>query len=81
MPATDARSPGIVVQPQCGTIYTKPDKNRNAERGGFSFGDTNAGLIVSNPAFSTGVVNTPVTSAQIAPPILPTHGVNQNALD
>ena len=46
-----ARHPGpdILVQPHYGTIYTGSTK-KNAEHGGFSFGDTNVGLIVSNPA-------------------------------
>src|SRR5262249_26478452 len=47
-PATDSRTPDIIVQPVYGTIYTK-SKTKNAEHGGFSFGDTNVGLIVSNP--------------------------------
>ena len=80
-PATDARTPDIIVQPQYGTIYTKPSKNKNAEHGGFSYGDTNVGLIVSNPAFSAHVVKTPVPSAQVAPTILQALGLNPKALD
>ena len=34
-----------------GTIYTGASKNKVAEHGGFSFGDTNVALIVSNAAF------------------------------
>jgi arylsulfatase A-like enzyme len=80
-PATDARTPDIIVQPQYGTIYTKPSKNKNAEHGGFSFGDTNVGLIVSNPEFSARVVKTPVASSQVAPTILQALGLNPNALN
>src|SRR5712692_3243938 len=47
-PLTDSRTPDILVQPIYGTIYTGSSK-KNAEHGGFSFGDTNVGLIVSNP--------------------------------
>ena len=47
-PTKDSRTPDILVQPVYGTIYTTSTK-KNAEHGGFSFGDTNVGLIVSNP--------------------------------
>ena len=39
-PLTDSRTPDILVQPSYGTIYTGSSK-KNAEHGGFSFGDTN----------------------------------------
>jgi hypothetical protein len=68
-PATDSRTPDILVQPQYGTIYTGSGK-KNAEHGGFSFGDTNVGLIVSNPRFAKHVVKTPVLTSQVAPTIL-----------
>jgi len=70
-PATDSRTPDIIVQPQYGTIYTSSGK-KNAEHGGFSFGDTNVGLIVANPLISNPgeVVKTPVTTAQVAASIL-----------
>ena len=68
-PATDSRTPDIIVQPQYGTIYTGSGK-KNAEHGGFSFGDTNVGLIVSNPRLPANVVKTPVLSSQVAPTIL-----------
>ena len=50
-PAHDSRTPDIIVQPVYGTVYTASSK-KNAEHGGFSFGDTNVGLIVSNPRSS-----------------------------
>src|SRR5438128_3070403 len=56
-PLKDAATPDILVQPQYGTIYTGSSK-KNAEHGGFSFGDTNVGLIVSNPSLSSRVVKT-----------------------
>ena len=52
-PANDSRTPDIIVQPQYGTIYTTSSK-KNAEHGGLSFGDTNVGLIVSNPRLPGG---------------------------
>src|SRR5467141_2208297 len=54
-PATDSRTPDIIVQPVFGTIYTTSTK-KNAEHGGFSFGDTNVGLVVSNPKLRTRVI-------------------------
>jgi predicted AlkP superfamily pyrophosphatase or phosphodiesterase len=78
-PATDNRTPDVIVQPVYGTIYTTSTK-KNAEHGGFSFGDTNVGLIVSNPRFHAGVVKTPVTTAQVAPSILEVLGINPAGL-
>jgi hypothetical protein len=49
-PTVDSRTPDIIVQPVYGTIYTTSGA-KNAEHGGFSYGDTNVGLIVSNPSF------------------------------
>ena len=76
---TDSRTPDILVQPVYGTIYTTSGK-KNAEHGGFSFGDTNVGLIVSNPDIHASVVKTPVTTSQVAPTILELLGIDPNAL-
>lgn len=78
-PLTDSRTPDLIVQPPYGTIYTGSRK-KNAEHGGFSFGDTNVGLIVSNPRFRASVVKTPVASSQVAPTILDYLGIDANAL-
>ncbi len=78
-PSTDSRTPDVIVQPIYGTIYTG-SKTKNAEHGGFSYGDTNVGLIVSNPAFKSSVLKTPVTTAQVAPTILHALGVSPSAL-
>jgi len=78
-PASDSRTPDIIVQPVYGTIYTGSTK-KNAEHGGFSFGDSNVGLIVSNPALKSNVLKTPVTTAQVAPTILRALGLNPRAL-
>src|SRR2546425_1688765 len=47
-PLTDSRTPDIVVQPIYGTTYTGSSK-KNAEHGGFSFGDTNVGPTAPQP--------------------------------
>jgi arylsulfatase A-like enzyme len=78
-PATNSRTPDIIVQPLYGTIYTGSSK-KNAEHGGFSFGDTNVGLIVSNPGFHASVLKTPVATSQVAPTILRALGLDPSAL-
>jgi hypothetical protein len=79
-PAKDSRTPDILVQPIYGTIYTG-SKTKNAEHGGFSFGDTNVGLIVSNPHLASRVVKTPVATSQVAVTILDVLGVDADSLD
>jgi hypothetical protein len=79
-PATDSRTPDIIVQPQYGTIYTTSGK-KNAEHGGMSFGDTHVGLILSNPRFRASVVKTPVATSQVAPTLLQALGIDPQALD
>jgi len=78
-PLTDSRTPDIIVQPQYGTIYTGSTK-KNAEHGGFSFGDTNVGLIVSHPDLHARVIKTPVATSQIAPTILQMLGIEPESL-
>jgi hypothetical protein len=78
-PATDSRTPDIIVQPIYGTTYTSSTA-KNSEHGGFSYGDTNVGLIVSNPSFTSTVLKTPVSTSQVAPSILRTLGFSPNAL-
>jgi arylsulfatase A-like enzyme len=78
-PMLDSRTPDIIVQPVYGTIYTGSTK-KNAEHGGFSFGDTNVGLIVSNPSLRAGVVKTPVATSQVAATILAALGLDPTAL-
>ena len=79
-PATDSRVPDVIVQPIYGTVYTASTA-KNAEHGGMSFGDTNVGLIVSNPGFSATVLKTPVASSQVAPTILSALGLDPDALN
>ena len=78
-PARDSRTPDIIVQPVYGTIYTTSTA-KNSEHGGFSFGDTNVGLIVSNPGLRPSVVKTPVATSQVAPSILHALGLDPQSL-
>jgi arylsulfatase A-like enzyme len=78
-PLTDNATPDIIVQPIYGTTYTTSTK-KNAEHGGMSFGDTNVGLIVSNPELHSRVVKTPVATSQVAASILKALGIDPNEL-
>ena len=78
-PTNDSRTPDVLVQPIYGTIYTTSTA-KNAEHGGFSFGDTNVGLIVSNPGLKAAVVKTPVATSQVAPTILRALGLDPQNL-
>jgi hypothetical protein len=78
-PLTDNATPDILVQPIYGTTYTGSTK-KNAEHGGFSFGDTNVGLIVSNPGLHARAVKTPVATSQVAPSILRALGIDPSEL-
>ena len=73
------RTPDIIVQPQYGTVYTSSTK-KNAEHGGFSFGDTNVGLIVSSPNLPAQTIRTLVLSSQVAPTILQSLGIDPKEL-
>jgi arylsulfatase A-like enzyme len=78
-PLTDNATPDILVQPIYGSTYTGSSK-KNAEHGGFSFGDTNVGLIVSNPGLRERTVKTPVATSQVAPSILKALGIDPSEL-
>jgi predicted AlkP superfamily pyrophosphatase or phosphodiesterase len=79
-PLHDSRTPDVIVQPVYGTIYTGSSK-KNAEHGGFSFGDTNVGLIVSNSSLSARRVKTPVVTSQVAATLLEALGISSDKLD
>ena len=78
-PMHDDRTPDIIVQPQYGVVYT-PSTKKNAEHGGFSFGDTNVGLIVSSPNLPAQTIRTLVLSSQVAPTILQSLGIDPKEL-
>ena len=79
-PLHDNRTPDLIVQPQYGVVYTTSTK-KNAEHGGFSFGDTNVGLIVSNPDLEAQTIKTLVLSSQVAPTILRSLGIDPDELN
>ena len=79
-PMHNNRTPDIIVQPQYGVVYTTSTK-KNAEHGGFSFGDTNVGLIVSHPDLPAQTIKTLVLSSQVAPTILRALGIDPAELN
>src|SRR5207248_3085698 len=78
-PNHDSRTPDIIVQPIYGTIYTTSSK-KNAEHGGFSYGDTNVGVIVLNPTLQATTLKTPVATLEVAATILGAIGLNPKSL-
>jgi predicted AlkP superfamily pyrophosphatase or phosphodiesterase len=79
-PLSDSRTPDIIVQPNYGTVYTTSEF-KNAEHGGFSYSDTNVGLIVSNPKFDPQVIKSPVATSQVAATILDALGIDPGELN
>jgi hypothetical protein len=78
-PLTDNATPDVIVQPIYGTVYTG-SRAKNAEHGGFSFGDTNVGLVVSNPSLHSRVAKTPVATSQVAASLLKALGIDPSEL-
>ena len=78
-PLADNATPDILIQPIYGTVYTHSTA-KNAEHGGFSFGDTNVGLIVSNPSLHSRVVKSPVATSQVAASLLKALGIDPSEL-
>jgi len=78
-PATDPRTPNIIVAPNVGVVYTGK-KKKVAEHGGFAHDDTNVIMLLANPDFSPESVNTPVQTAQVAPTILKALGLDPHSL-
>ncbi len=78
-PLFDARTPDIIVAPNVGVTYTGSTK-KLAEHGGFAHDDTNVVLLLSNPSYKATTVRAEVGTAQVAPTILQSLGLNPSAL-
>ncbi len=76
----DPRTPDIVVLPNVGVVYTGNLK-KQSEHGGFAWDDTNVMLLVSSSHMQARTVYSFVETAQVAPTILKTLGLDPNALD
>jgi len=79
-PHRDPRTPGIIVTPNVGVVYTGSSK-KLAEHGGFSHDDTNVIMLLSNPSFCARRITTPVETTQVAPTILRTLGLDPDRLE
>jgi len=85
-PATDPRTPDIIIQPIPGTIYSS-SKGKVMEHGGFAEDDTHVALLTVNGANVVNnspvgaTVTQPVRTYQVAPTILSDLGLNTNQLD
>ncbi len=73
--ATSTQSPAIC----CGVVYAGSRK-KLAEHGDFSHDDTNVIMQLPNPSVQTSLINTLVETAQVAPTILKTLGLDSNQL-
>jgi hypothetical protein len=78
-PATDSRTPDIIVAPNVGVVYTG-GTSKVSEHGGFANDDRNVLLIVSNPSFSPSTYTGTVETRQVAPTVLQALGINPTAL-
>jgi len=85
-PASDPRTPDIIIQPIPGTIYSSSSA-KVMEHGGFAEDDTHVAMLTVNGAnvvnnSPVGATNTqPVRTFQVAPTILSDLGLNPNQLD
>jgi hypothetical protein len=79
-PNGDPRTPDIIVAPNVGVVYTG-SKKKDAEHGGFAHDDINVIMLVSNPAFHSATVSSPVETAQVAPTILAALGLDPYSLE
>jgi len=78
-PASDPRTPDIVLKVNTGVIFTGGSKI--AEHGGLNEDDIHAALLVSLPGMTSNHVNTPVLNQQVAPTIIKALGFDPNQLE
>ena len=78
-PTRDPRTPDIIVTPNVGVVYTGSTA-KLAEHGGFGHDDTNVILLLSNPSYTAKTVRAEVGTAQVAPTILQSLGLNPSLL-
>ncbi len=78
-PNGDPRTPDIIVTPNIGVTYSNSSK-KQAEHGGFAHDDTNVIMLLSNPNLKPATITAPVETAQVAPTILQSLGLDPKAL-
>ena len=79
-PTVDPRTPDIIVTPNVGVTYSGSHA-KQAEHGGFAHDDTNVVLLLSNPSYPAKTIRASVGTAQVAPTILQTLGLNPSSLN
>jgi arylsulfatase A-like enzyme len=80
-PLHDSRTPDIIVEPELGVIYAKPNTPGIAEHGGFNEEDTHVPILIANPSLRGGTVESAVQTSQIAPTILKMLGLDPQKLE
>ncbi len=78
-PATDTRSPDILITPNIGVVYTG-GKKKVSEHGGFAEDDTHVIMLATNPGITAQTWAFPVRTAQIAPTVVAALGLNPQSL-
>ena len=79
-PTVDPRTPDIIVTPNVGVTYSGSGAKQE-EHGGFAHDDTNVMLLVSNNTIHPQTVSAGVGTAQVAPTILQSLGIDPSQLD
>jgi hypothetical protein len=79
-PATDSRTPDIIVITRTGVIIAGTNATKLSEHGGFDDDNTHVALLVEARGTSGGTVITPVTATQVAPTILLALGIDPQGL-
>lgn len=78
-PATDSRTPDVVLVPIAGTVYTTA-ASKIADHGGASDDDVHVALLMSTPSMEGVSIDAPVETRQIACTILNALGMGCGAL-
>jgi hypothetical protein len=79
-PGQDSRTPDIIVTPNVGMTYSG-STTMIGDHGGFAHDDTNVMLLVAHAGFKAQTISAQTATAQVAPTILLSLGLNPAALD
>jgi hypothetical protein len=79
-PGKDPRTPDIIVTPNVGVTYSG-STTMIGDHGGFAHDDNNVILLAAFPSFTAQTVSDATTTAQVAPTILNSLGLDPSALD
>jgi hypothetical protein len=79
-PASDPRTPDILITSNVGVVYTGSSK-KLSEHGGFANDDVNVMMLVSATNIHRGTITTSVQTSQVAPTILRALGLDPDKLD